>query len=122
MRAKLKVAMMALGLSASSAFAESAHRLVVVVGDPSDARVRQQNEILSKDASALRDRDVGVQDLTAADAARRPELGVTQQASFEVLLVGKDGTVKMRHTEPVPASVITSAIDSMPMRQTEGGH
>ncbi len=111
---------MALGLMATMAAAPSPHRLVVVVGRPGDPRAAQQHATLERDAAALRERDVTVQDLTPETARRdRPELGVGPQATFELLLVGKDGGVKLRRDKPVAASELTALIDTMPMRQSE---
>lgn len=111
---------MAVGLMATTAAAQPLHRLVLVVGRPNDPRVTQQHAALEHDAAALRERDVTVQDLTP-EAARqeRPELEVALLATFEVILVGKDGEVKMRYEEPVAASELTALIDTMPMRQNE---
>ena len=41
------------------------------------------------------------------------------RAAFEVLLIGKDGGVKLRRDKPVAAFEITALIDTMPMRQDE---
>jgi hypothetical protein len=38
---------------------------------------------------------------------------------FEVLLIGKDGGVKLRVQRPVAAEVLFSEIDAMPMRRRE---
>jgi hypothetical protein len=111
---------MALCLLAATAAARSPHRLVVVVGRANDPRVAQQHATLEHEATALRERDVVVQDITPEAARReRPELGVTAEAAFEVLLVGKDGGVKLRRDQPVAASEITALIDTMPMRRNE---
>ena len=105
---------------ASAAAAQSPHRLVVIVGEPNDARAVEENLALKRDAAELQARDVVVQNLTPEAARRdRPELGVGLQTRFEVLLVGKDGTVKLRREKPVAASEITALIDTMPMRQEE---
>ena len=111
---------MAMGLMAATAVAQSPRRLVIVVGQPNDTRVSQQHAALERDAAALRERDVVVQTLTP-EAARheRPELGVTTRATFQVLLVGKDGGVKLRRDTPVALAEITALIDTMPMRQSE---
>ena len=120
MRVGIKVGLMALGVLATAATAPSDHRLVVVVGRPGDPRGAEQHASLAHDAAALRDRDVVVQDITPAAARReRPELGVRPSVVFEVLLVGKDGGVKLRREAPVAASEITALIDTMPMRQEE---
>ncbi len=120
MRMGRRMGVMALSLAATTAAAPSLHRLVVVVGQASDPRVTQQHAALEHDAAALRERDVVVQDITPEAARRdRPELGVTAEAAFEVLLVGKDGGVKLRRDKPLAASEITALIDTMPMRRNE---
>ncbi len=120
MLSALRMRVMAFGLMAMTAAAQSPHRLVVVVGVSTDPRAVQQHADLAKAATALRERDVVVQDITPEAARRtRPELGVTAQADFEILLVGKDGGVKLRRTNPVAPSEIIALIDTMPMRQSE---
>ena len=111
---------MALGLMATTAAAPSPHRLVVVVAQASDPLATQQRAALARDAAALRERDVVVQAITPEAARRdRPELGVEPQTTFELLLVGKDGGVKLRRDRPIAGSEITALIDTMPMRQSE---
>ena len=113
-------ALMAGGFVAATAKAGSPHRLVVVVGRTDDPLALRQHAALEEDAAALRERDVVVQALTP-EAARsaRPELGVPSGSAFAVLLVGRDGGVKMRRDAPVPVSEITALIDTMPMRRSE---
>jgi hypothetical protein len=41
------------------------------------------------------------------------------QGPFKLLLIGKDGTVKLERSEPVTSTEIYRLIDSMPMRQIE---
>jgi len=48
----------------------------------------------------------------------RGRLGV-RSGPFQVYLIGKDGTVKLRSAEPVPVKDIFGLIDSMPMRRQE---
>ncbi len=110
----------ALGFLANASDALSQNRLVIVVGRPDDPLFVRQNEDLAHNSAALKERDVLVQTLDPDDARRaRPELRVPSQASFEVLLVGKDGGVKLRSDKPVAASEIAALIDTMPMRQQE---
>jgi hypothetical protein len=116
----VRMGVMALGVMASTAAAQSPQRLVVVVGRADDPRAAQQHAALERDAAALHERDVAVQDITPEAARReRPELGVDPRAAFEVLLIGKDGGVKLRRDRPVAVSEITGLIDAMPMRQNE---
>jgi hypothetical protein len=97
--------------------ASSPHRLVVVVATPGDPRAVEQHAALVHDAAALRERDVVVQDMTP-EVGRRA-LGVGRRATFEVLLVGKDGGVKLRRDRVVAPSEIAALIDTMPMRRDE---
>ncbi len=114
------MSVMALGLMAIGAAAPSSQRLVVVVGQADDPRVKQQHAALQHDDAALRERDVVVKDMTPEAARReRPDLAVSSQATFEGLLVGKDGGVKLRREKPVAASEIAALIDTMPMRKNE---
>ena len=39
--------------------------------------------------------------------------------SFEVLLIGKDGGVKLRSTHPLTSAALFATIDQMPMRREE---
>lgn len=115
-----RLGLMVLGLMTTAATAPSAHRLVILVGRPGDPRVREQHALLAQGAAALRERDVVVQDIPPEAARlRRPQLGVSSRAKFQVLLVGKDAGVKLRRDKPVAASEIIALIDTMPMRQEE---
>ncbi|WP_405405762.1 DUF4174 domain-containing protein [Paracoccus sp. Ld10] len=86
-------------------------RPVVVLGP--DAQVARQVADLQSHAQQLTDREVVIlTDGPGADALR-------DGAGFQVLLIGKDGGIKMRSDTPVTAEHILSLIDSMPMRQGE---
>ncbi len=104
----------------ASAAAQAPHRLVIVVARPGDLRAAQQHAILQAAAAALHERDVIVQNLTPEDAQRNhPEWHLRPPATFTVLLIGKDGGIKLRRNTPVPATDLTALIDTMPMRRDE---
>ena len=120
MRQTMGMALMALILTGPTAVAQSSHRLVVIVAEPNDPRAIQENTALQQDDAGLRQRDVVVQKITPEAARRdRADLGVGPDTTFEVLLVGKDGRVKLRRENLVAPSEITALIDTMPMRQEE---
>ena len=103
-----------------SAMSLSSHRLIVVVGRPDDPRVHAEMQLIGNARAALDERDVVVQTLSPEAARReRPELGVGAKTAFEVLLVGKDGGVKLRRSGPVDCREISALIDAMPMRREE---
>jgi hypothetical protein len=54
-----------------------------------------------------------------AEAVRR-QLNVPEP-QFAVVLIGKDGTEKIRTHEPLPVDKLYATIDAMPMRQREIG-
>jgi hypothetical protein len=67
------------------------------------------------------DRPVTVDGTKAKDLANdalRGRFGVTGN-SFAAILVGKDGTEKLRHDAPVTAAKLFATIDAMPMRRRE---
>lgn len=60
--------------------------------------------------------------INPADQERlRRELGVNS-TEFAVLLIGRDGGIKLRKGEPVDAASLFALIDSMPMRREEMRH
>jgi len=105
----------------------------VMVFAPSDedGRLSRQRQTFAASGEGLRERDivlievVGNQVATAfgpecdqaADALRAHFRA--DAARFSVLLVGKDGGVKLRSDEPVTADELFGLIDAMPMRRRE---
>ncbi|WP_299363957.1 DUF4174 domain-containing protein [uncultured Paracoccus sp.] len=83
-------------------------RPVVIVADRElDPRVGAQLQMLNAAAHGLGERDMPV--MTDFRAGQ----------GFEVRLIGKDGTVKRRFADPVPAETLFAIVDDMPMRQDE---
>ncbi|MCJ8333871.1 MAG: DUF4174 domain-containing protein [Epibacterium sp.] len=95
------------------------HRPVVIFADsPNDPRFQEQIDKLLEDPGALFDRDVVV--LIDSDPARKSALRKRlRPRGFMMVLIGKDGGVKLR--KPLPWSVreISRSIDKMPMRLRE---
>lgn len=94
-------------------------RPVVIFGaSAEDPDVRRQIEMLSAVRSGLRDRDIVVLTDTDPKALGRLRTGLALEG-FAVLLVGKDGGVKLREDHPVTPDRLFALIDRMPMRQRE---
>lgn len=105
--------------------------LVVFASDDDPKGESQVNELLSqrlglseRDIVVLRVRDDVVQpvfgeatDLSADDLRR--DLEAVDAAEFAAVLIGKDGTVKLRVSEPIAGPELFSIVDSMPMRAAE---
>jgi len=94
-------------------------RIIMVFADsPADPRFQQQIDLLMEDEERLTDRDVVV--LTDTDpAARRPIRMKLRPRGFQMVLVDKDGVVKLRKPFPWSVREITRSIDKTPMRQRE---
>jgi hypothetical protein len=90
-------------------------------GAAAESTYRAQRRELARAGALLAERDVVVLDL-ADDAARartlRRQLGVPDGA-FAAVLVGKDGGVKLRRRTLLPADVVLSTVDAMPMGAAE---
>lgn len=95
------------------------NRPVVVFADsPADPRFEQQLALLLAETDALIERDIVV--LTDTDPTLQSDLRTKlRPRGFMVVLVGKDGGVKLR--KPIPWNVreLSRVIDKMPMRQQE---
>ena len=94
-------------------------RPVVVFADtPADPAFRQQMGYLAERSEALAERDVVVIADTdpAANSELRREL---RPRGFMMVLVGKDGGVKLRKPFPWDVRELTRTIDKIPLRQQE---
>lgn len=108
------------------------NRIIILVdGENDTAKFQKQYEAITAEGSALRDRDLILillkEDLVELSNDNESDIDETQlrnelkiDSAFEgVILIGKDGGIKMRekfHAEP---QAIFDLIDSMPMRQAE---
>ena len=95
------------------------HRPIFVFADsPLDPRFEEQIDLLLEDAEELIIRDVVViTDTNPAEmSALRKEL---RPRGFGIVLMGKDGQVKLRKPSPWDVREITHAIDKWPIRLKE---
>ena len=115
----------------------AAHRwesrvLVFSASSPNSVGYRRQEQLLNRSKKGIKERDLIIyrlyddhwldhnnnvlsnhQALAIRKAYQIPE------GKFQVILIGKDGTVKMRKEDIVSTREIFSLIDSMPMRKSE---
>jgi hypothetical protein len=111
-------------------------RILLVFAPSADsAWLKRQREALAHEQAGLRERDLVVIWVTGERVAVEGgdtfvfdahELacayGVEREDAPRILLIGKDGGVKLRSAEPVPAERLFELIDGMPMRQSEMRH
>ena len=108
-----------------------ARRPLVLYLPAGDERSAEQRRRVEAAAEAMAERDmvlIEVSDVTGRVEGRTldaEEVRVLRldhdvpPGTFAVVLVGKDGGVKRRETEPVEMNAIFEQIDAMPMRQRE---
>ena len=94
-------------------------RVVAVFADsPNDPNFRRQMDALRADPDQLAFRDVVV--VTDADPSEGSALRRTfRPRGFMMVLIGKDGQIKLRKPQPWDVREISRAIDKTPLRQQE---
>ncbi len=95
------------------------NRPIVVFSDtPDDPRFIRQMALLADDEAQLIDRDVVI--LFDTDPAAVSDLRETlRPRGFMLVLIGKDGKVKLRKPRPWTVRELSRAIDKMPLRRDE---
>jgi hypothetical protein len=92
--------------------------IVVFADSPNDPSFREQIDLLRTQVHDLEVRDVVV--LTDTDpAARGPLRTKLRPRGFALVLIGKDGGVKLRKPSPWNVREISRVIDKMPLRLQE---
>jgi hypothetical protein len=104
--------------------------LVVFASEAADKQLQAQSEHVAANEAGFHDRDLlqftvlpnqvqGPEQHSAAVAKQLRQHYKVAKGEFVVLLIGKDGTVKLRKNEPVSMQEIFKLIDTMPMRKAE---
>ncbi|OWV84913.1 DUF4174 domain-containing protein [Rhizobium sp. R693] len=108
------------------------NRVLVIFPDRRNARAaRQENQLLA-DRDALQNRDMVILKIAGGSVrvlfgagesldatAIASELGDPAAGEFAAFLVGKDGTVKLKVSEPISRGELLAIVDSMPVRAAE---
>lgn len=127
MRHALASLMFSLALIAAPAIAEDdplaqylwEQRPVIVFADSDrDPRFQKQVSALSARPDDMAERDVVIlldTDPTVQSALRK----TFRPRGFQILLLGKDGQIKLRRPHPITAEDLNRQIDRMPMRRRE---
>jgi hypothetical protein len=102
------------------------HRRVLLVASPDarDLKAGIQRGILTEWNRQAADRDVSLVEVsgshtlgTSDDAASLRQRFRLSADAFEILLIGKDGHIALRSSDPISAETLQSTIDAMPMRK-----
>ena len=109
------------------------HRILLLFSpSESDPSFRLQKQDLASRAQEVIERDLVILEILEHGESRASDRILSEKAAegirsgfgvrsgrFQVLLIGKDGGVKLRSEQPVPVQDIFGLIDSMPMRRQE---
>ena len=113
----------------------SARVLLVFAPSGQDPRLDEQQRMLSEDREGAAERDLVLVPVAGTGPAskatgrtideagnrRLRERYAVAAGTFSVLLIGKDGGVKLRSRSVVPAARLFALVDAMPMRRAEMG-
>ncbi len=92
--------------------------IVVFADSDADPRFQEQIDKLLSDQPALLDRDVVI--LVDTDPSQKSPLRQKlRPRGFMLVLIGKDGGIKLRKPSPWTVRELSRTIDKMPMRQRE---
>jgi hypothetical protein len=95
-------------------------RILIFAPDNTNSAFKQQNQIFKAETAGCIERDLLVENyLHTPDNANIFNEFQVHPTHFTLLLIGKDGYVKLRSKEVVSADYIFSVIDVMPMRMNE---
>lgn len=95
------------------------NRPVVIFADsPRDPRFVEQMADFARRTADLEERDVVL--LTDTDpVAKGPLRQELRPRGFQLILIGKDGEIKLRTPHPIEVDALNRHIDRMPMRKRE---
>ena len=92
--------------------------IVVLADSPDDPRFLEQLRLLEERLPDLKERDVVV--ITDTDPSQKTDLRqALRPRGFMLVLIGKDGGIKLRKPSPWNVREISRIIDKMPMRRQE---
>ena len=92
--------------------------IVVLADSPDDPRFLEQLRLLEERLADLKERDVVV--ITDTDPSQQTDLRqALRPRGFMLVLIGKDGGIKLRKPSPWSVREISRVIDKMPMRRQE---
>jgi len=92
--------------------------IVVLADSPDDPRFLEQLRLLEERLPDLKERDVVV--ITDTDPSQKTDLRqALRPRGFMLVLIGKDGGIKLRKPSPWSVREISRVIDKMPMRRQE---
>jgi hypothetical protein len=95
-------------------------RILIFAPDSANISLKNQNLIFEKENAPCVERNIVIENYTFATHGNHifSKYQVSNR-DFTVLLIGKDGFVKLRSKEIISATRIYALVDAMPMRKDE---
>lgn len=96
--------------------------LLLFAASSTEPALAEQQKLLRAQEQELNERDLRVFEVLGngePERHMRKQFGVAESEPFSLVLVGKDGTRKLRKSHPVSTEDLFRLIDSMPMRRHE---
>jgi len=123
------------GVSTLDAYRDQNRLLLIFADDETDPTYQQQQQMLDGQETACEERDLlifhlfangestiaGTQSASPVPEELREQFGIAED-EFAVVLIGKDGRVKLHTDQPTSIQQIFAVIDDMPMRQRNMAH
>jgi hypothetical protein len=95
-------------------------RILIFAPDSSNVSFKNQNRIFQTENSACVERDIIVESyIFKGKGVHFFNKYQVSKSDFTLLLIGKDGFVKLRSKEVIAAKRIYALVDAMPMRKDE---
>jgi len=124
-----------MGTSTLDAYRGKDHLLLIFAPEEGDATYQRQRQLLHEHETEAEERGLlifhlfadGESDIAGTQSASPVPLELRDQFDiaedeFVVLLIGKDGAVKLRKEQPVALQEIFAQLDDRPRRQSEMAH
>lgn len=101
-----------------AAYKWEARPVIIFADSEKDPRFQRQVASLAARSDDMAERDVVI--LMDTDPDAKSELRqMFRPRDFQILLIGKDGQIKLRRPHPITAEDLNRQIDRMPMRRRE---
>lgn len=113
-----------------SSYRWSNRLILVIADDPNSAKVKQQISLFANDSLALNERKLLILQVFPQHYLMGQDNSIRRQTSevyfdykqadqpFQVVLIGMDGSEKLRKNDLIMPSDLYAIIDSMPMRRS----
>ena len=101
-----------------AAYKWEARPVIIFADSEKDPRFQKQVASLAARSDDMTERDVVILMDTDPDA-RSVLRKMFRPRDFQILLIGKDGEIKLRRPHPITAEDLNRQIDRMPMRRRE---